>query len=171
MSERHRRRLSRQRPERRRQRRGLLLLEPPLGLRSERRRPEPEEPSALGLQPLHEPGRRLLDPAVLGQALGQLFGGRRWIEVLEIRILSGEQRARLELQQSRDEYEELPARVEIELLTFGQPLQEGQHHAGHVHFGQVELVAKDERQQEVEGTLERLEVELELADGRHGGRR
>ena len=126
--------------------------------------PEPEVAVALLVEPVDEPRRRLLDAAVLGQATGELGRGFGRVEILEIRLLAGEQRAGLQLQQRRDQDEELAAGVEVELLALGQPLEEGEHDAGDIHLAQVELVPQDEREQQVEGTLERLEVELELAN-------
>ena len=57
-------------------------------------------------------------------------------------------------------------RVQVELVPFGQTLHERQHHAGNVHLAQVELVAQDEREQQVERAFERVEVQLELTHGR-----
>ena len=94
----------------------------------------------------------------------ELRRGLGRVEILEIGVLAGEQRASLQLQQRRDQDEELAAGVEVELVALGQPLEEGEHDAGDVDLAQVELVAQDEREQQVEGTLERLEVELELAN-------
>ena len=79
------------------------------------------------------------------------LGGRRRIEILQVDVLTGEQGARLELEQGRDEDEELAAGLEVELFPLGKPFHERQDHASHVHFGQVELVAQDEREQQVEG--------------------
>ena len=77
---------------------------------------------------------------------------------------SGKSTARLQLEQRGDEHEELAARLEVELLPLGEPLEEGEHDPGHVDLAQLELVLQDERQQQVERALEGVEVELELPD-------
>ena len=79
-------------------------------------------------------------------------------------VLVREERARLQLEQRRDEDEELAARLEVELLPLGQPLEEGGDDAREVDVPQVELLLEDEREQQVERPLERVEVELELPD-------
>src|SRR5581483_2535655 len=89
------------------------------------------------------------------------------LELGELGRLVREETARLQLEQRRDQDEELAARVEIELVALRQPLEEGQHDAGHVELAQIQLVLEDEGQQEVERALERVEIELELPDD-HG---
>ena len=84
---------------------------------------------------------------------------------------SGKMRARLQLEQGRDEDEELAAGVEVELAPLGEVLDERDHDLGEVDLPQRQLLAEDEREQEVERPLERVEVQLELSDGyRHPGR-
>ena len=103
------------------------------------------------VEPVDEPGSRLLDAAVLREPTGRLRRGLGRIEILEIGLLAGEQRPGLQLQQRRHQDEELPQASEVELLALGQPLEEGEHDAGDVHLAQVELVPQDEREQQVEG--------------------
>src|SRR5439155_10490980 len=79
-----------------------------------------------------------------------------------------EEATRLQLEQRRDEHEELAGCVEVELVPAGQSFQKGQDDPGHIDLAQVELVLQDERQEQVEGTLERVEIELELADDHVG---
>ena len=66
---------------------------------------------------------------------------------------------------ARDQHEELTARLEVQLVALGQLLDEGEHDAGDVDVRQRDLLLEDERQQQVEGAFERLEVELELVHG------
>ena len=132
--------------------------------RRERGRAEPEEPVARGLEPLGEPGRGLLRAPVLGEAPRELLGGHLRLELGELGVLVGEQPARLQLEQRRDQDEELAARVEVELIPLGQVLDEGDHDLGEVDLAQRQLLAEDERQQEVERAFERVEIEVELSD-------
>src|SRR5581483_10114908 len=92
------------------------------------------------------------------------------VEVGELDRLLGEELARLQLEQGADQDEELPARVEVEPLTVGQSLDEGDDDVGDVDVSGLQLLAEDQRQQEVERALERVEIELELADVRHARR-
>jgi len=74
VSERDLRRLGRQSMQQYDERLRILFAEAPLPLRSQRRRPEPEEPVALRGQPFAEPLGGALDPPVLLQAPRQLLG-------------------------------------------------------------------------------------------------
>ena len=163
MRQRDFRRLSREHEQRRRQRRGILLPDPPLAARRERSRPEPEEPIALAGQALRKPFGGSLDPPVLLEPARQLLGCLRRLQIVELG-LAGEQAARLQLEQRRDEHEELSARVEVELLPLGEPLDKGEHDSRDVDLDERQLLLQDERQQQVEWTLERVEVEVELTD-------
>src|SRR5581483_11786833 len=154
------RRLLREQPDHVREALGLLRGERDLHPRRERRRAEPEEALAFGLEPVAEPLGGVLHPAVLGEAPCELLGGRLGLELRELRSLLREEAARLQLEERRDEDEELAARLEVELLAVVQPLDEREHDAGDVDLRQVELVLQDERQQQVERALERVEVEL-----------
>ena len=131
--------------------------------RRERRGPEPEEAVALGLQPLGQPGRGLLRAPVLGEPARQLLGRLLGLELRQLGLLVREEPARLQLQQRRDEHEELAARLEVELVPLGEPLDEREHDPGHVDLGEVELLLQHERQEQVERALEGVEVQLELA--------
>jgi hypothetical protein len=161
--QRHRGRVGGERPQRGRERLRVLRRQLRLRARRERRRPQPEEPVALRGKPLREPLRRDLHAPVLGEPPRQLLGRLLGLEVGQLGGLVREEPARLQLEQRGDEDEELAAGVEVELLARGEPLDEGDDDAGDVHVRKVELVAEDERQQQVERALERVEVEIELA--------
>ena len=85
------------------------------------------------------------------------------LEIFELG-LAREQPARLQLEQRRDQHEELAARVEVELLALGEALDEGEHDPGDVDLVQRQLLPQDQGEEQVERALERVEVELELAD-------
>ena len=93
----------------------------------------------------------------------QLLRGLGRLEVVELGF-AREEATRLQLEQRRDEHEELPAGIEIELVPFREPLDEREHDPGDVDLIQRQLLPQDEGEQQVEWALERVEVELELAD-------
>ena len=130
---------------------GVLLGELPLGLRRERSRADPEEPVAIVVESPRQPGGRLLHAAVLGEPARQLLGGLLRLELGELGVLVGEERARLELEQRGDEDEEFAAGLEVELVALGEQLDERDDDARDVDLGEIELLPQDERQQEVEG--------------------
>ena len=106
---------------------------------------------------------------VLEQALHQLLGrlrGRELVELLD--LLAREHQPRLELQQRRDEHEELRRRRQVELLPPLELVAVGEDHVGEVDFQQVELLTPEERERPVEWAGEDVEAELERADEAHG---
>src|SRR5207245_3226608 len=113
-----------QEPERRSQLLRVLRRELRLDARCKRGRPDAEVAVALGLEPLAQPRRRLLHPPVLGQPPSELLRRRLRLELRELGRLLREQPARLQLEQRRDEDEELAARVQAELVPRRQPLEE-----------------------------------------------
>ncbi len=148
----------------------VLRREPPLGSRCERRGPEPEPAVALRREPLDEPGRGLLHPPVLGEAACELLGGLLRLEPVELGGLVGEEPTGLQLEQRRDEDEELAARLEIELVSASLRAcsTKGEDDRRDVDLARLEVLLQQERQEEVERALEGVEVELELAHGRRG---
>jgi hypothetical protein len=163
-----RRRQDRQQAQRRGERLGLLRRELPLRPRRERRRAEAEEAVALLVETRREPRRGLLHPPVLGEPPRELLRGLLRLEVGELRLLVREQRARLQLEQRRDEHEELAAGVEVELVALEQPLDEGDDDPRDVHVGEVDLLLQHQRQEQVERAFEGVQVQLELAHDHRG---
>ena len=117
------------------------------------------------LEPLAQELRRLLRAPVLGEPPRELLGRLLGLELGELGVLLGEHRARLQLEQRRDQDEELAAGVEVELAALGEVLDERDHDLGEVDLAERQLLAQHEREQQVERPLERVEVQLELADG------
>ena len=70
---------------------------------------------------------------------------RLGLELGELGLLVGEERARLQLEQRGNQDEELAARLEIQFAALGQPLAERDDDDGHVHLGEVELLLQDQR--------------------------
>ena len=165
VAERHGRRRHGQHPKRSCEGLGILRCETALGLRRERSRPDAEEAISLAGEPLQEPGRGFLHAPVLGKPARELLGRLLRLELAELRRLVGEERAGLQLEQRGHEHEELPARLEVKLVALRHALHEGEHDRGDVDLAGLELLLEEEREEQVEGTLERVELQLELPTG------
>ena len=92
----------------------------------------------------------------------------RGLELSELGVLVGEKRSCLQFEQRSDQDEELAAGLEVELLPFGEVLDERDDDRCHIHVGGLQLLLQEQREQQIEGTLERIEVQLEFADDNHG---
>ena len=77
----------------RREKLRVLRGELPLGARRERRRADPEVAVPLGPEPLRQPRGRLLHAAVLRQPASELLGRLLGLELGELGLLVGEERA------------------------------------------------------------------------------
>src|SRR4029450_3830650 len=78
--------------------------------------------------------------------------------------------AGLDLQQRGDQDQELAARIEVDLVARREVLDERDDDVRDVDLGRLELLLEDEGEEEVERALERVEVQLEVANRRrHGG--
>ena len=102
------------------------------------------------------------------QLLGRL--GRLEAGELLVDLLAGQHQPGLELEQRRDQHEELRGDLEVELAAQLEVVEVGDDHVGQLDLEQVDLVAQDERQQQVEGPGEDVEVEIEIG-GQHRRRR
>ena len=90
--------------------------------------------------------------------------GRELVELLD--LLAGQHQPRLELQQRRDQDQELRRGLEVELVARLEVVEVGEHDLGQLDLEQVELLAQDQREQQVERAREDVEVQLEASD--HG---
>ena len=106
--------------------------------RRERCGPEAEVALALGVDAFAEPDRGVLHAPVLGEPAGQLLGGLLGLELSELGSLVREEVPRLDLQQRRDQDEELAACVEVDLVAVGQALDERDDDLRHVDLGRLE---------------------------------
>ncbi len=104
---------------------------------------------------------------VLEHPREQLLGGLLRRELELVLLGSGQQQARLELEQGRDEYEELGRRLEVELPLLLDVVEVGDHDLAELDLGERDLLAQDDAHQEVEGAGENVEVEVELGSGSH----
>ena len=114
------------------------------------------------------PAARAAEARVLQHPLEQLLGrlgGRQLVELVE-RLLAGQHQPRLELQQRGDQHEELGRRLEVELALGLEVVDVGDHDLRQLDLEQVELLAQDQREQQVERTREDVEVQLEAVRDR-----
>ena len=98
----------------------------------------------------------------------QLLGGLAGLEVEQLLVLARQHQARLQLEQRGDQDEELGGDLEVELAAGLEVVEVAEHDVGQLDLEQVDLLAQDEGQQQVEGPAEDLEVELERGDGHPG---
>ena len=125
--------------------------------------PDPEEP--VGGEPLPQPRGRLLHAPILLQPARELLRRLLGLELGQLGGFVREQVPCLQLEQRRHEHEKLAARLEIELVALEQPFDERHDDPRDVHVREVQLLAQDQRQQQVEGACEGVQVQLELAHG------
>ena len=108
------------------------------------------------------PGGRFLELLVGDQPDDQLLAGLLRRQLLEVELLGPRQQLRrLDLQQRAHQDEEFAGGVEVEFLLGLQPLQIGDDDVGERHLEDADLFLEDERQQQVERTLEDFQVEVE----------
>lgn len=98
------------------------------------------------------------------QLLERLLGG----ELDQVLLVARQHQARLQLEQCRDQDEELGRSFEVELATRLEYVEVPEHHVCEVDFEQVDLLTQDQREQQVERPGEDLQVELEVGDGHRG---
>ena len=140
---------------------GLLGGKRPLGHGRERWRAEAEVAVGLGVELVLEPARGGAEAAVLREALGELAGRVVGVEVLEGHLFSSSGKSPRAFS-SRSE----ATRTRNSPSTSRSPaalLQEREDDLDDLDVRELELLLEDERQQEVERPLERIEVERELA--------
>src|SRR5206468_8292912 len=103
-----------------------------------------------------------------GQHAGQQLLGRLGrVEVHQLVLVARQHEPRLELEQGGDQHDELRRHLEIELAAGLEVVEVGQDDVGEIDLEQVDLLAQDQRQEQVEGTGEDVQVELELGEA-HG---
>ena len=99
----------------------------------------------------------------------QLLGGLAGLELVEqLLVLARQHQPRLQLEQRRDQDEELGRHLEVELAARLEVVEVRDDDVGELDLEQVDLLAQDEGQQQVERPGEDLEVELELGDDHAG---
>ena len=111
-------------------------------------------------QLLQMPGGRAV-AARVEHACEQLLGGLLGLDVQQLLLLAAQHQPRLQLQQSGDQHDELGRCLEIELAALLEMVEVCEHHVGERELQQVDLFAQDQRQQQVEGPAEDVQVEIE----------
>ena len=106
---------------------------------------------------------------VLEQTREQLVGRLAGVEIEPLLLLAREHQPRLELEQRSDQHEELGGGFQVQLTRALQMLDVGEHDVREVDLEQVDLLPENQRQEEVEGSVEDLEIEVERGD-RHAVR-
>jgi hypothetical protein len=113
----------------------------------------------------------VLEAPVLGEARRELGGRLLGVELVELVVVRGDEEPGLELAERGHEHEELGDRGEVELsLDLGQPLGVAEHDRRDGHLDELELVAQDEGEQEVERPGKGVEIEVEVEQGRRAHR-
>ena len=112
---------------------------------------------------MHPAGRRPV-ARVLEHPREQLVGRLLGRHVETVLLVAREHHAGLELQQRRDQYEELCRGLEVELAARLEVIDVGQDDLGQVDLEQVDLLAQYEREQQIERPLEDLQVEIERCE-------
>src|ERR687892_853051 len=98
---------------------------------------------------------------VADRAREQLRGRLARLEIQSLLVLLGEHQPRLQLEQRRDQDQELGGGLEVQLAGALEVLDIGQHDLREVDLEQVDLLLEHERQEQVEGTVKDLEIEVE----------
>ena len=88
--------------------------------------------------------------ARLEHAREQLLGGLAGLEVEQLVVLARQHEPRLQLEQRGDQDEELGRDLEVELAARLEEVEVGDDDVGQLDLEQVDLLAQDERQQQVE---------------------
>ena len=111
-----------------------------------------------------QPGAEMLGraPVALGleHACEQLLGRLAGLELVQLVVGARQHEARLQLQQRRDQHEELGGDLEIEVATSVEVVEVRDHDLGELDFEQVDLLAQHEREEQIEGTREDLEIQF-----------
>src|SRR5512141_64893 len=133
----------------------------------------PEEIADEDVPPQHRPlaqaRRRLLEPLVLDQAPGQLLPHDLGYFLLLLVPVARQQRLRLDVDEGGGHHQELARDLEVQRL---QHVEVGEVLLGDPGDGDVvdvELLLADQVQQDVEGPLEDVETQRDVADGARGG--
>ncbi len=98
-------------------------------------------------EPLVEVASGLAVAVVLEHAREQLLGRLLRLEVELFLVLHRKHQPRLELQQRRDQHQELRGRLQVELARALEVLHVGEHHFGELDLQQVDLLGEHQRQQ------------------------
>ena len=113
------------------------------------------------LEPFPEPAGGRLVARVLEHPREQLVGGLLGLHVEPFVFLAREHQPRLELEQGGDQHQELGGGLQVELTGRLEVVDVGEDDLRQVDFEQVDLLAQNQRKEQVERALEDLQVEIE----------
>ena len=94
----------------------------------------------------------------------QLLQRLLWCQLQQLLLVARQHQARLQLQQRRDQHQELGGELQVQLTAGLEHVEIAQHDVCEIDLEQIHLVPQDERQQQVERPGEDLEVQLEISD-------
>ena len=121
--------------------------------------------AVLRLEPRAQVLGRLAVAVVLEHPREQLLRRLDGLEVEALLVIRGQHQPRLQLEQRRDQDQELGGGLEVELAGALEVLDVREHDLREVDLEQVDLLLQHQRQEQVEGPVEDLEVEVERGDG------
>ena len=102
--------------------------------------------------------------AVLEHPCEQLLDRLLGAELLYLRIGARQHQPRLQLQQRRDQHQELGRHLQLQLALALEVLDVGDHDLAQLDLEQAHLLAQDDRHQQVKRPGEDVEVEVEVGD-------
>src|SRR6185437_4369808 len=115
----------------------------------------------LAFEQLQKVGRGRAIAACLEHPLEQLLGCLAGLDVEQVLAVLGEHQARLQFQEGRDQDDELGGRLQVQLATSLEMVEVGEYDICQLELEQIHLLAQDQGEQEVERTVEDLQVEIE----------
>ena len=130
-----------------------------------------------GTQPEHarelralraQPAGGALEPAVLDQPRHQLGVRLLRRHLLVLGELVPEQLAHLDLEQRRDQHQELAGRLEVELVALVGSRDVGDHDFSNRHVRELDLLAQHQGKQQVERALEDVQVKCKVREDHRG---
>ncbi len=124
-----------------------------------------EAHTVLGCQQLAQMRGRGAIAASVEHPREQLLGGLPGLEVEHLLLFAAEHQAGLELQEGGDQHDELGGGLQVKLAARFEMVKIGEHDFGQLQLQQVDLFAQHEREQQIEGAAEDVEVKLERGDG------
>ncbi len=142
---------------------GRGLDRDPPQLRRQRRRAV--EVAALGLEAVGQHLGRVAVAPVLEHPREQLLDRLLGFQVIELFLGAGQHQPRLQLQQGGDQDEELGRHLQLQLALALEVLDVGDDDLAQLQVEEADLLAQDDRHQQVERPGEDVEVEIEVEVG------
>ena len=122
------------------------------------------EVAALGLEAVGQNLRGVAVAAVLEHPRDQLLDRLFRAEIVQALLGARQHQPRLQLQQRRDQDQKLGRHLQLQLALALQVLHVGDDDLAQLQVEQADLLAQDDRHQQVERPREDVEVEVEVGD-------